>query len=75
MRYEFIIEGTASRAVRGSVPELDEVIPQHGTTALRGDVVDDAHLHGLLGRFEALGVSVVAMRRLPATSTRAEDPG
>ncbi len=40
-------------------------------TRLCGDVVDDAHLHGVLGRFQALGLSVIGMRRLPEVHDRA----
>jgi hypothetical protein len=32
---------------------------------LYGVVHDDAHLHGLLARFQAFGLTLLEMRRLP----------
>ena len=36
-------------------------------TYLRGGVTDQAALHGLLARFDALGVEIVEFIRLPIT--------
>jgi len=35
-----------------------------GTTTLRGPVVDQAALHGLLGRVRDLGLTLLSVRRL-----------
>lgn len=37
---------------------------EDGTTTLRGPVVDQAALHGVLSTFRDLGLTVVSMRRL-----------
>jgi hypothetical protein len=34
-------------------------------SVLYGTVVDGPHLHGLLDRFQTLGLTLVEMRRLP----------
>lgn len=57
--------------VAGSVPEADledmgavTLAPDHVNTVLYG-VPDQAALHGLLARLNALGIEVVEVRRLP----------
>ena len=42
-----------------------EVIPEGRHTRLRGTVVDQAALHGLLARLRDLGIAIHAVRRLP----------
>ena len=32
---------------------------------MHGEVVDEAHLHGILARFQSLGLRVVSMREVP----------
>lgn len=39
-----------------------------GTTVLTGDVVDQAHLHGLIERIKELGLELVEIRQVAATS-------
>ena len=52
--------------MREEFPELEEsaVIKMRGSV-LYGRVLDGPHLHGLLDRFQTLGLTVVEMRRLP----------
>ena len=64
MRYEIRVEGHMSETLAKVFPELDHVL-MSGQTVLYGPVVDEAHLHGLLNRFQALGLRVVEMRQLP----------
>lgn len=64
-RYEFLVGGTVSDTVRSAFPELTVVPGPAGGTAFYGDVVDDAHLHGLLHRFQSLGLPILEMRVLP----------
>ena len=56
-RYEFRVQGRLSDEleVAGAAPE----------TVLHGEVVDEAHLHGILARFQALGLHIVSMREVP----------
>ncbi|CAL9621289.1 MULTISPECIES: hypothetical protein [Streptomyces] len=64
MRYEIRVEGQMSETLAKVFPELDHVL-MAGQTVLFGPVVDEAHLYGLLSRFQSLGLRVVEMRRLP----------
>ncbi|MEE4545165.1 hypothetical protein V2S66_24750 [Streptomyces sp. V4-01] len=64
MRYEFRISGSLSDTMAGAFPELRRQ-PVVAETVLSGPVTDGAHLHGLLQRFDELGLRVVEMRRLP----------
>lgn len=64
MRYEIRVEGLMSETLTKAFPELDHVV-MSGQTVLFGQVVDEAHLYGLLHRCQSLGLRVVEMRRLP----------
>lgn len=65
MRYEFRIAGAMpDLTVREAFPELESVfVPNQ--TLLFGPVTDEAHLYGLLSRFQALGLHVMELRQLP----------
>ncbi|MER5352242.1 hypothetical protein ABT093_18180 [Kitasatospora sp. NPDC002551] len=65
MRYEIQVSGVLQETTRREgFPELESrVVPDH--TVLYGDVVDEAHLFGLLNRCQALGLTVTELRRLP----------
>ncbi|MFF2809647.1 hypothetical protein ACFVT2_21225 [Streptomyces sp. NPDC058000] len=64
MRYEFRVTGRVSPSLAGEFPELDTVrVPEQ--TVLVGSVTDEAHLYGLLLRFQDLGLHVEEVRRLP----------
>ena len=65
VRYEFLVAGRLSDAVLASFPELRSSRGPAGGTALYGLVEDSAHLHGLLNRFQTLGISIAEMRQLP----------
>ncbi|MCZ4125567.1 hypothetical protein [Streptomyces sp. H39-S7] len=64
MRYEFRVEGHLSETLARAFPELDHVV-MAGQTVLYGPVVDEAHLYGLLARFQSLGLRVQEMRQRP----------
>ena len=65
VRYEFLMHGTIEETVLAAFPELQATRGPAGGTVLFGAVYDDAHLHGLLARFQAFGLTVLEMRRLP----------
>ncbi|MCD9874828.1 hypothetical protein [Streptomyces guryensis] len=65
MRYEIRVEGQMSDTLTAAFPELDCTVATR-QTVLFGEVTDEAHLYGLLARFQSLGLHVVEMRRLPA---------
>ncbi|GAA2252983.1 hypothetical protein GCM10010145_20920 [Streptomyces ruber] len=64
MRYEIRIDGHLSERLAKAFPELDHVV-MSDQTLLFGQIIDEAHLYGLLARFQSLGLLVVEMRRLP----------
>jgi hypothetical protein len=65
VRYEFLMHGTIEETVLSAFPELRAAKGPAGGTVLFGAVYDDAHLHGLLARFQAFGLTLLEMRRLP----------
>ncbi|WP_041795047.1 hypothetical protein [Modestobacter italicus] len=65
MRYEFLLPGRVSEMVCDAFPELTTRPSPTGGTAMFGSVRDSAHLHGLLDRFQALGLTIVELRQLP----------
>jgi hypothetical protein len=62
-RYEFRVKGRLSEEVAGDFREF-EVRQAPSGTVLVGDIVDDAHLHGVLARFQSLGLQMVSLRAL-----------
>ncbi len=64
-RYEFLLGVRVSQTVRSAFPELQSAPGPAGGTVFYGEIEDDAHLHGLLARFQTLGLTVLEMRRLP----------
>ncbi|MFJ9542260.1 hypothetical protein ACIRPX_34055 [Streptomyces sp. NPDC101225] len=64
MRYEIRVDGHMSETLAKAFPELEHVL-MSGQTVLYGPVVDEAHLYGLLTRFQSLGLHVLEMRQLP----------
>ena len=65
VRYEFLMHGNISETVLSAFPELTAGKGPAGGTVLFGAVHDDAHLHGLLARFQSFGLTLLEMRRLP----------
>ena len=65
MRYEFLVPGRVPGAVTSEFPELTPAASPAGDTVMSGRVQDNAHLHGLLDRFQAFGLTVLALRQLP----------
>ncbi len=66
MRYEFILAERLTDAMRDAFPELEEsTVTDTKGTVLYGSVLDGPHLHGLLQRFQTLGLTVAELRRLP----------
>jgi hypothetical protein len=62
--YELRIEGRVSDDVSADFGEF-EVHPAPPETVLVGEIVDDAHLHGVLARLQSLGLKVTSLRALP----------
>jgi hypothetical protein len=62
--YEIHIKGRVSEQLLGAFEGMDATV-QSVETVLRGPVLDQAALHGLLDRIQALGLELVEVRRLP----------
>ena len=78
-RYEFRVAGLLSERTRGAFPDMT-VVDAPPETVIVGDVLDDAHLYGVLGLIQDLGLRLIALRRgrptlsAPADGDRAAAP-
>jgi hypothetical protein len=71
--YEVRLGGRLTRTLQAEFEELGLAAKdQPAETVLHGPVVDQAALHGLLRRVEALGLELVELRRLPVPAEPAE---
>jgi hypothetical protein len=71
--YEIHIKGRVSEQVLGAFAGMDATV-QPSETVLRGPVCDQAALHGLLDRIQALGLELIEVRRLPESLSAESDP-
>lgn len=65
VRYEFVVEGDMSDRAKAAFPDLAVARAPSTVTRLFGPIDDDTALRGMLARFDALGLTVVELRRLP----------
>jgi hypothetical protein len=63
MQYEIRVRGTVGPALLESFERLDSQV-EASETRLRGPVEDQAELHGILHRIEAVGLELIEVRRL-----------
>lgn len=63
-RYELRVKGRLSEDVSQDFTEF-EVSDAPAETVMFGEIVDEAHLHGVLARLQALGLQVVSLRSVP----------
>lgn len=63
--YEIHIKGRVSEQVLAAFEGMDATI-QSVETVLRGPLLDQAALYGLLDRIQALGLELIEVRRLPS---------
>jgi hypothetical protein len=68
-RYEIRVRGRVSSAVLATFDPLESDV-ERVETILHGPVRDQAELHGLLHRLQALGLELIEVRRLPAGHKR-----
>jgi hypothetical protein len=62
--YEIRIKGRVSEQLLSAFEGMDASV-QSVETVLSGPVLDQAALHGLLDRIQALGLELIEVRRLP----------
>jgi|tagenome__1003787_1003787.scaffolds.fasta_scaffold20679599_2 hypothetical protein len=63
-RYELRVQGRLSPDVKQDFEEFD-VREAPVETVLLGEVIDGAHLHGVLARLESFGLQIVSLRPMP----------
>ena len=73
MNYQIRIRGRLGRMMRTAFPDL-HAQTQGEDTLLGGALADQAALHGVLARIEALGLELLEVRRLERRHRR-ESPG
>ena len=62
--YEIRIKGRVSRALLDSFDGLDSDL-EPVETVLHGPIKDQAELHGVIDRIQALGLELIEVRRVP----------
>jgi hypothetical protein len=62
--YEIRIKGRVSRALLASFEGMESEL-EPVETVIHGPVRDQAELHGLIDRIQALGLELIELRRLP----------
>ena len=63
-QYEIRVRGRVSSAVLSSFDQLGSEV-RRVETVLYGPLVDQAELHSVLERIQALGLELIEVRRLP----------
>jgi hypothetical protein len=58
MVYEITLRGRAERTIAAAFDEF-EVTTEPGLTRLRGEIIDQAALHGVLERIQRLGLTLL----------------
>ena len=62
--YEIRIRGRVTRSLLNSFEHMESEL-EPVETVLHGPVRDQAELHGLIDRIQALGLELIEVRRLP----------
>jgi hypothetical protein len=71
-RYEIRLRGKLSDPVLESFEGM-QAVERPAETILRGPVADQAALHGLLDRAEAMGLELIGVRRLSDEPVASDD--
>jgi hypothetical protein len=64
VKYAFRIQGHLGPSMLSAFPDLRSEVDGQDTV-LSGEVPDQAALHGVLSKIEAMGLELVEVRRLP----------
>lgn len=67
-RYRIELQSVLNSNWADWLGDLEITNTAQGNTVLVGEVVDQSALHGLLARIRDLGVPLVSIQRLPATT-------
>jgi hypothetical protein len=63
-RYKICVRGRLGETIRSAFPTL-QIRTRGNDTVLTGVLADQAALYGVLAEFEALGLELIEVRRLP----------
>jgi hypothetical protein len=63
--YEFWVRGHLGKTMLSAFPDLQARV-RGSDTVLRGTLLDQAALHGVLAKIQALGLELIELRRLPS---------
>ena len=66
--YEIRIKGRLSDSLSGAFGDFTSAV-KPAETVMRGEVRDQAELHGLLERIQSLGLELIEVRRLESDET------
>jgi hypothetical protein len=73
MTYEFTVDGPLTDQAREAF--CDMTIEERAVgAALVGNVVDEAHLLGIMAQCRTLGLTVISAHRIPGRAARASQP-
>jgi hypothetical protein len=72
--YEIHIKGRVGEQLLAAFEGMNATTRQ-GETVLSGSVLDQAALHGLLDRVQALGLELIEVRRVPLKPAGPSDAG
>ena len=70
MQYEIRVDGHLGTRWAAWFDGLAITSEGDGTTVLRGPVVDQAALHGLLQKLRDVGIPLISLRQVPSHQTR-----
>ena len=65
-RYEIVVRGRLSNRYESAFDGA-RLVPHHGHTTLRADLIDQSQLYGLLNRLRDFGIELVSVN--PAAET------
>ena len=63
IQYELVVRGELSDRFAAAFPEMT-LYPDAGQTRIRGAIVDQAHLHGILERLCDFGIELVSLNEV-----------
>ena len=74
MQYEIVVDGHLSSRWAAWFDGFAISSEANGTTVLRGHVVDQAALHGLLQRLRDIGIPLISLTPIEPTSPERSSP-
>ena len=71
--YEIRIRGRVGSSLLATFDDMEAAI-RPAETVLRGNITDQAQLHGLLERIQLLGLELIEIRQVAGDETREPNP-